>query len=77
MGFTMFLKPGVLRALREIYPAGAKVELIEMHDPYREMPPGLRGEVTCVDDTGTVHVKWENGSSLGVVYGVDEIKLRG
>ena len=45
-----------------------------MNDPYRKMPKGLKGTVTGVDDTGTIGVNWENGSSLGVVYGVDSCK---
>ena len=57
-----------LEALREKYPQGCRVELIKMDDPYREMPPGMRGVVTGVDDSGSIHVNWENGSSLAVVY---------
>ena len=45
-----------------------------MWDPYRDMPAGLRGKVIHVDDTGTVHVSWENGSSLGAVHGFDRIR---
>lgn len=60
--------------IREQYPAGAKVELVSMNDPYRNMPPGLKGTVKSVDDTGTVFVSWENGCSLGAVYGEDEIR---
>ena len=56
------------------YPIGTRVELIEMNDPYREMPPGLRGTVVAVDDIGTVHIAWDNGSSLGAAYGVDRIR---
>lgn len=58
----------------EQYPAGTKVELVSMNDPYRDMPPGLKGTVKSVDDTGTVFVSWENGSGLGIVYGEDEIR---
>lgn len=36
-----------------------------MNDPYREMPPGLKGTVKFVDNVGTVHISWENGSGLG------------
>lgn len=54
-----------LNALKERYPEGCKVELVRMNDPYREMPPGLKGTVKFVDDVGTVHISWENGSSLG------------
>ena len=59
--------------LRAMYPVGTRVELIEMHDPYRDMPPGLRGTVVAVDDIGTAHIVWDNGSSLGAAYGVDRI----
>jgi hypothetical protein len=71
--FSVTIRPEVLRKLREDYPPGTEVELIEMNDPYRDMPPGLKGKVICVDDTGTVHVAWENGSSLGAVYGYDRL----
>ena len=60
--------------IRVKYPNGARVELIEMNDSYREMPAGLKGTVVAVDDTGTVHIAWDNGSSLGAVYGVDRIR---
>lgn len=64
----------VVERLKAEYPAGTRVELIEMNDPYRPMPEGLKGTVTCVDDTGTIHVNWDNGSSLGVVYGEDRCR---
>lgn len=60
-----------LEALREKYPQGSRVELVKMDDPYREMPPGLKGVVAGVDDSGSIHVNWENGSTLAVVYGED------
>ena len=46
----------------------------ETMEQYRKMPKGLKGTVTWVDDTGTIGVNWENGSSLGVIYGVDSCK---
>lgn len=61
-----------LQALRERYPKGTRVELIHMDDPYnRKLMPGCRGTVRCVDDMGTIHVSWDCGSGLGVVYGED------
>ena len=45
-----------------------------MNDPYRRMPPGLKGTVTAVDDVATVHIAWDNGSSLGAAYGEDVIR---
>ena len=65
-----------LAHLREVYPAGARVELISMDDPYNtRLTPGAKGIVISVDDMGTIHVRWDCGSSLGVVYGVDQCKL--
>lgn len=60
--------------IRKQYPAGAKVELVSMDDPYTKLRSGDRGIVISVDDTGTVFVRWDNGSMLGVVFGVDRIK---
>lgn len=56
------------------FPEGTRVELIELNDPYRHLEPGLKGSVHCVDDTGTIHVNWDNGSHLGVVYGEDSCR---
>lgn len=64
-----FPSKDIVVSLRNQYPAGCRVRLIEMNDPYRHMPDGLEGTVVCVDDTGTIHVSWDDGSSLGVVYG--------
>ena len=61
----------IVAALREQYPASCRVRLMEMSDPYQYMSEGLEGTVICVDDTGTIHVNWDNGSSLGVVCGED------
>ena len=62
-------------AVRARYPAGTRVELVSMDDPYSRLKPGDRGTVKFVDDTGTVFVSWDCGSGLGVVYGVDQIRI--
>lgn len=72
--FAMRISPEVLKKLREDYPKGIRVELIEMHDPYREMPAGLRGTVEMVDDAGGTHIRWDNGSSLAAIHGIDKFK---
>ena len=56
--------------IRKEYPAGTKIELINM-DGERQMYCGLRGEVKCVDDFGQIHMNWENGSSLALNVNVD------
>jgi len=60
--------------LRERFPEGTKVRLIRMDD-VQAPPTGCTGRVRLVDDIGTIHVAWDNGSSLGVVYGVDEVEI--
>ena len=63
-----------IERLKRDYPKGATIELIEMNDPYREMPAGLRGVVDLVDDAGGIHISWQNGSSLAAIPGVDQIR---
>lgn len=62
-----------LEALRRQYPAGTRVELLQMED-VQAPPIGTRGTVTGVDDIGSIMVSWDNGSGLNVVYGEDLVK---
>lgn len=63
----------IVEALRKQYPTGTRVELTEMDDA--QAPPlGTQGTVFGVDDTGSIMVHWDNGSSLHVIYGVDHCK---
>ena len=60
--------------LREQYPRGTRVELIRMDDP-QAPPVGTKGTVIAVDDIGTIHVKWDNGSTLGIAFGADVCRV--
>ena len=46
-----------------------------MDDPYHPVPTGTIGIVDHVDDAGTIHMKWENGSSLGLIEGQDQFEV--
>lgn len=60
----------LVEQLRREFPRGTRVELLRMDDP--QAPPiGTKGTVRGVDDTGSILVRWDNGSGLNVVYGVD------
>lgn len=59
-----------LQALRERYPAGTRVELVQMDDP-QAPPVGTKGTVKGVDDIGSIMVAWDNGCGLSVAYGED------
>ena len=70
----MFPNKEIVDRVRKQYPKGTRVELISMNDPYSTLKPGDQGTVDFVDDTATVFVLWDNGSTLGVVFGEDFIR---
>jgi hypothetical protein len=64
----------VIENLRSRFRRGNRVRLDEMDD--RHAPPvGTEGTVLCVDDIGSIHVEWDNGSMLAVVFGKDSCSI--
>lgn len=62
-----------VECVRRQYPKGTRVELVRMDD--RQAPPiGTKGTVLGVDDTGSLLMRWDNGSGLNVVYGEDVVR---
>ena len=57
--------------LTELFPPGTRVELKELNDPYTKIPRGTLGTVTDIDCMGTIHVKWDSGHRLGLIWGED------
>lgn len=56
----------LVRLIKDHFTIGSRVVLNHMDD--EQAPPlGIKGTVFCVDDLGTVHVNWDNGSTLGAV----------
>ena len=71
-----FPRRETVERIRREFPVGCRVELLRMDDP--QAPPiGTKGTVRGVDDTGSVMVRWDNGSGLHVVYGEDECRKVG
>ena len=64
-----------LQALRERYPAGTRIRLNHMDDPYAPVPDGTVGEVQYVDDAGNIHMVWKNGRTLSLIEGVDDFTI--
>ena len=54
---------------------GKRIELISTSDHYTNLRPGDRGTIDFVDDMGTIHVTWDNGSTLGLVPGEDQYRF--
>ena len=63
-----------LENLRKQYPVGTKIQLISMRNEKYPILPGTIGEVIHIDDMGSIHMKWQNGSSLALIPEVDSFK---
>ena len=49
---------------------GKRVQIDYMDDAH-PVPAGTKGTITHVDDMDVIHVKWDNGSTLGIVPETD------
>ena len=70
-----FPNKSYLAQLRKQYPIGTKIQLISMRDEKYPILPRTIGEVTHIDDLGSIHMKWQNGSSLALIPKVDSFKV--
>ena len=61
-----------VKQVRNEFPKGSRVKLVRMDNDPHGVPVGTEGTVHHVDDTGSIHVHWDTGSSLAVIYGEDE-----
>ena len=59
-----------INRLRQEYPPGTRIVLESMNDPHAP-PPGTKGTGVYVDDMGQIGMKWDNGSSLSLMPGLD------
>lgn len=69
----IFPNRDIVKRVKQDYPTGTRVVLVKMDD-VQAPPVGTYGTVAFVDDTATIHISWDNGSGLGVVYGVDIVR---
>ena len=65
----------IVQALRKRYPKATRVVLVRMNDLYTKLRPGDLGTIDFIDDAGTLFCRWDNGSTIGAVFGEDEIRL--
>ena len=61
----------MVERLRRENPVGMTVRLVSMDDP-QAPPVGTMGTVEGVDDMGGIMVRWETGSGLSLIPGVDD-----
>lgn len=69
-----FLSREQVTHIRQKYPPGTRIELLNMPDDPHPIPCGTRGEIKAVDDAGQLIVKWNNGRSLSLIPGVDSFR---
>lgn len=63
-----------IKHLKDLYKPGTRIRLVKMSDT--QAPPcGTEGEVAFVDDIGTIHMKWDNGSTLGLIEELDIFEI--
>lgn len=73
MSELMKMKERVERYKAE-YPAGTRLLLNHMNDPYAPVESGTRGTVKLVDDAGQIHMQWDNGRTLALLPGEDSFR---
>ena len=66
----------IVERIRRDYPAGTSVKLVRMDDAQAPLA-GTLGTVLGVDDTGSLLMRWDNGSDLNVIYGEDIVRKVG
>lgn len=64
----------IVNMIKKRYPVGTRIKLNYMEDKY-SVPSGTCGTVDYVDDEGQIGMKWDNGSTLSLVYGVDSFDV--
>lgn len=60
--------------MKDNYPPGTRIMLLQMGDDPRPVEPNTRGTVRAVDDMGTLHCDFDNGRQLGLVPGEDSFR---
>lgn len=68
------LRRDEVERLKQKYRAGMRVRLIKMDD-IQAPPSGTEGTIINVDDTGTIRVYWDIGSSLSIITNEDKFEI--
>ena len=64
-----------VEAIRRKYPEGTRIRLLRTMDDIQPVEAGQEGTVAFVDSIGTIHMKWDNGRSLGIIPDEDKFEI--
>lgn len=70
----MIYNQNKVEILRQRYPEGTRI-CVDSMDDYCPIESGTCGTVEFVDDAGTLHCKFDNGRTLGVIPDVDDFHV--
>lgn len=70
----MIYNQNKVEILRQRYPEGTRI-CVDSMDDYCPFESGTCGTVEFVDDAGTLHCKFDNGRTLGVIPGVVDFHI--
>ena len=56
------------------YPSGTRIMLLSMGEDMHRVEDNTKGTVLTVDDIGTLHCKFDNGRSLGLIPSEDSFR---
>ena len=56
------------------YPSGTRIMLLSMGEDIHRIGDNTRGTVMAVDDIGTLHCKFDNGRTLGLIPSEDSFR---
>jgi hypothetical protein len=51
---------------------GERIQVVRCLDEHASVFPGARGVIEFVDSNGTRHVRFDDGTQLGLVPGIDD-----
>ncbi len=71
----MIMTTEKVKYIRAKYPAGTRVECICMQDPWSPIKRHTKGTVQFVDDAGQIHMIWDDGRTIPLIYGEDSFKV--
>ena len=63
------------KQLKATYPVGTRLMCTNMPDDPYPIPAGTEGTVKGTNGFGQIQMRWDNGSGLSLLVGIDEFRV--